>query len=58
MNFRFQPAKPPKQYTFSEALALLLAVQAARQMPGVATSELVAAIARLGCADLVMIQPD
>ncbi|MCL4560034.1 MAG: WYL domain-containing protein [Chloroflexi bacterium] len=42
------PRLPALQYSFSEALALLLAVQAARQMPGIASSDLAAAVARLG----------
>ena len=41
------PQLPALQYTFSEALALLLAVQAARQVSGVSSGELAAAVARL-----------
>ena len=41
------PRLPALQYTFSEALALLLAVQAARQVSGVGSAELAAAVARL-----------
>jgi predicted DNA-binding transcriptional regulator YafY len=45
--FDEMPRLPALQYTFSEALALLLAVQAARQISGVGSAELAAAIARL-----------
>lgn len=41
------PRLPALQYTFSEALALLLAMQAARQVSGVGSAELAAAVARL-----------
>jgi len=41
------PHLPTLQYSFQEALALLLAVQAARQVSGIASGELAAAIARL-----------
>lgn len=41
------PRLPALQYSFSEALALLLAVQAARQVSGIASAELSAAVARL-----------
>jgi predicted DNA-binding transcriptional regulator YafY len=41
------PRLPALQYSFPEALALLLAVQAARQVSGVGSSELAAAVARL-----------
>ena len=45
--FERMPRLPALQYTFAEALALLLAVQAARQISGVGSAELAAAIARL-----------
>ena len=45
--FEQMPRLPALQYTFAEALALLLAVQAARQISGVGSTELAAAIARL-----------
>ncbi len=45
--FEEVPRLPVLQYTFAEALALLLAVQAARQVSGVASAELAAAVARL-----------
>jgi len=45
--FERMPDLPALQYTFSEALALLLAVQAARQVSGVGSAELAAAVARL-----------
>lgn len=41
------PSLPALQYSFAEALALLTAVQAAQQAPGVAGPDLAAAIARL-----------
>jgi predicted DNA-binding transcriptional regulator YafY len=41
------PRLPALQHTFAEALALLLAVQAARQVSGVGPAELAAAVARL-----------
>jgi len=41
------PRLPALQYTFAEALALLLAVQAARQVSGISSAELAAAVARL-----------
>ena len=45
--FESIPRLPTLQYTFAEALALLLAVQAARQVSGIGSSDLAAAIARL-----------
>ena len=45
--FERMPRLPALQYTFAEALALLLAVQAARQVSGVSSAELAAAVARL-----------
>ncbi|MEE8392490.1 MAG: WYL domain-containing protein, partial [Anaerolineae bacterium] len=45
--FEDVPRLPALQYTFAEALALLLAVQAARQVSGVGSVELAAAAARL-----------
>lgn len=45
--FEDVPRLPALQYTFSEALSLLLAVQAARQVSGINSSELGAAVARL-----------
>jgi len=45
--FEEVPRLPALQYTFAEALALLLAVQAARQVSGVGSTELAAAVARL-----------
>jgi predicted DNA-binding transcriptional regulator YafY len=45
--FEEVPRLPALQYTFAEALALLLAVQAARQVSGVSSTELAAAVARL-----------
>ncbi|MDY7078241.1 MAG: WYL domain-containing protein [Chloroflexota bacterium] len=45
--FEQVPRLPVLQYTFAEALALLLAVQAARQVSGVGSAELAAAAARL-----------
>ncbi len=45
--FEQVPRLPSLQYTFAEALALLLAVQAARQVSGVGSTELAAAAARL-----------
>lgn len=45
--FEDTPLLPSLQYSFSEALALLLAVQAARQISGISSSDLAAAIARL-----------
>lgn len=41
------PRLPALQYSFSEALALLLAVQAARKVSGISSPELAAAVARL-----------
>jgi predicted DNA-binding transcriptional regulator YafY len=41
------PRLPALQYSFPEALALLLAVQAARQVSGIGSAELAAAVARL-----------
>ncbi len=41
------PRLPALQYTFAEALALLLAVQAARQVSGISSAELAASVARL-----------
>jgi len=46
-HFEEVPRLPALQYTFAEALALLLAVQAARQVSGVSSTELAAAVARL-----------
>ena len=45
--FEEMPRLPVLQYTFAEALSLLLAVQAARQVSGVDSAELAAAVARL-----------
>lgn len=45
--FEYIPRLPTLQYTFSEALALLLAVQAAQQISGIGSAELAAAVARL-----------
>ncbi|HOI96566.1 MAG TPA: WYL domain-containing protein [Syntrophobacter fumaroxidans] len=45
--FEETPSLPPVRYSFSEALALLLAVQAARRLAGISSSDLAAAIARL-----------
>jgi len=45
--FERLPRLPALQYTFSEALALLLAVQAAQQVSGIGSAELAAAVARL-----------
>lgn len=45
--FEEMPRLPVLQYTFPEALALLLAVQSARQVSGVGSGELAAAVARL-----------
>jgi predicted DNA-binding transcriptional regulator YafY len=45
--FERMPRLPALQYTFSEALALLLAVQAAQQVSGLDSPELAAATARL-----------
>jgi predicted DNA-binding transcriptional regulator YafY len=45
--FRETPQLPPLHYSFPEALALLMAVQAAQQTPGVASPDLAAAVARL-----------
>ncbi|MGQ9598294.1 MAG: helix-turn-helix transcriptional regulator [Anaerolineae bacterium] len=45
--FENVPRLPALQYTFAEALALLQAVQAAQQMSGISSAELVAAVARL-----------
>ncbi len=45
--FEAIPRLPTLQYSFQEALALLLAVQVARQISGIASGELAAAIARL-----------
>lgn len=45
--FEITPRLPALQYSFAEALALLLAVQAAQQVSGISSSELAAAIARL-----------
>lgn len=45
--FEEMPHLPALQYTFAEALALLMAVQAARQVSGVGSAELAAAAARL-----------
>ncbi len=45
--FEQMPRLPTLQYTFSEALALLLAVQAAQQVSGIVSGELAAAKARL-----------
>lgn len=45
--FDQMPRLPALQYTFSEALALLLVVQAAQQVSGVGSAELAAAVARL-----------
>jgi predicted DNA-binding transcriptional regulator YafY len=46
-SFERIPHLPVVQYTFSEALALLMAAQAAQQVSGVGSSDLAAAIARL-----------
>jgi predicted DNA-binding transcriptional regulator YafY len=45
--FEKMPQLPALQYTFPEALALLLAVQVARQVAGIGSAELAAAAARL-----------
>ena len=45
--FEEVPRLPTLQYTFAEGLALLLAVQAARQVSGIGSIELAAAVARL-----------
>jgi len=45
--FEQMPRLPALQYTFPEALALLLAVQAAQHVFGIGSGELAAAIARL-----------
>jgi predicted DNA-binding transcriptional regulator YafY len=45
--FEYMPRLPTLQYTFSEALALLLAVQAAQQISGIGSVDLAAAVARL-----------
>lgn len=45
--FEKMPRLPTLQYTFAEALALLLAVQAAQQVSGIGSVELAAAVARL-----------
>lgn len=45
--FERMPRLPALQYTFSEALALLLAVQVAQQVSGIASGEMAAAKARL-----------
>lgn len=45
--FERTPRLPTLQYSFSEALALLLAVQAAQQVSGIGSTELAAAVARL-----------
>lgn len=45
--FEEMPRLPVLQFTFTEALALLLAVQAARQVSGIGLAELTAALARL-----------
>jgi len=45
--FEEMPRLPVLQYTFAEGLALLLAVQAARQVSGIGSTELAAAVARL-----------
>jgi len=45
--FEHLPRLPTTSYTFSEALALVLAARAAQAMPGVNSAELAAAIARL-----------
>jgi len=45
--FEEMPRLPTLQYSFSEALAMLLAVQAARQVSGIGSAELAAAVARL-----------
>ncbi len=45
--FEEVPRLPTLQYTFAEALALLLAVQAAWQVSGIGSAELAAAVARL-----------
>ena len=45
--FEEVPRLPTLQYTFAEGLALLLAVQAARQVSGIGSTELAAAVARL-----------
>ena len=46
-GFERTPRLPTLQYTFPEALALLLAVQAAQQVSGISSTELAAAVARL-----------
>jgi predicted DNA-binding transcriptional regulator YafY len=45
--FEQMPRLPAARYTFSEALALVLAARAAQAIPGVNSAELAAAIARL-----------
>jgi len=45
--FEEMPRLPALQYSFSEALTLLLAVQAAQQVSGIESAELAAAVARL-----------
>lgn len=45
--FDTMPRLPSLHFSFQEALSLLLAVQAARQVSGIGSSELAAAIARL-----------
>ncbi|RMH05450.1 MAG: WYL domain-containing protein [Nitrospirae bacterium] len=45
--FEETPNMPAVQYTFAEALALLLTLQAARQMTGVSSAELASATARI-----------
>jgi predicted DNA-binding transcriptional regulator YafY len=45
--FETMPQLPAVSYTFSEALALLLAARATQVIPGVASADLAAAIARL-----------
>jgi len=45
--FEEMPRLPALQYSFPEALALLLAMQAARQVSGIGSAELAAAVARL-----------
>ncbi len=46
-SFEDMPRLPAVQYSFSEALALLLAAQAAQQVSGIGSPDLAAAIARL-----------
>jgi predicted DNA-binding transcriptional regulator YafY len=45
--FEEMPRLPALRYSFAEALALLLAVQAAQQVSGIGSAELAAAVARL-----------